>query len=107
MSDANSHQKASGPGRQAGADSTEATNTSGSTTASSSDYKMPSKYQFVKQNWGNRLMFQLSHGLKENPDDWEEGNRILDGYMECERDRYEDRSSQGKNVHHSHPLHVV
>lgn len=44
-------------------------------------------------------MFQLSHGLKENPDDWEEGNRILDGYMECERDEYEHQTSQGKKVH--------
>ncbi|KAJ3711553.1 hypothetical protein EV361DRAFT_919770 [Lentinula raphanica] len=41
----------------------------------------PSRAQVARQGWGNRLNFQLSHGLRMTPDDIEEGNLILDGYI--------------------------
>lgn len=40
-----------------------------------------SKYQFIKEGWGNRINFQASYGLNMTPDDIEEGNAILEALM--------------------------
>ncbi|KAK7538506.1 uncharacterized protein J3D65DRAFT_622228 [Phyllosticta citribraziliensis] len=40
----------------------------------------PSQYAFIKEGWGSRKEFQLSYGLKMTPEDFEEGNRILEGF---------------------------
>ncbi|KAK7514560.1 uncharacterized protein IWZ02DRAFT_185967 [Phyllosticta citriasiana] len=42
----------------------------------------PSQYAFIKQGWGSRKNFQLAYGLKMDPDDIEEGNRILEAFEE-------------------------
>ncbi|KAL1968790.1 hypothetical protein VTN77DRAFT_1151 [Rasamsonia byssochlamydoides] len=52
--------------------------------------KPKSKYQFVKENWGNRPNFQFSYGLKMTPEDIEEGNLILEALMEMDREEMED-----------------
>ncbi|KAL1983204.1 hypothetical protein VTN96DRAFT_378 [Rasamsonia emersonii] len=53
--------------------------------------KPKSKYQFIKENWGNRPNFQFSYGLKTTPEDIEEGNLILEALMEAERREMEGR----------------
>lgn len=60
------------------------------TTASQPTYEPPTKYRFVKDNWGDRKMFQYSHGLRMEPDDFEEGQIILEGYIESERIEHGD-----------------
>ncbi|KAK7556937.1 hypothetical protein IWX49DRAFT_586873 [Phyllosticta citricarpa] len=42
----------------------------------------PSQYAFIKEGWGSRKNFQLAYGLKMDPDDIEEGNRILEAFEE-------------------------
>ncbi|KAH8774410.1 hypothetical protein F5883DRAFT_641031 [Diaporthe sp. PMI_573] len=88
MPDTKPHQKASGSGSRPGAaDSADANNApANNTETSSSTYQPPSKYRFIKDNWGNRINFQLSHGLRFDPDDFDEGNLILEGYLELMND---------------------
>ncbi|KAJ9641040.1 hypothetical protein H2199_005708 [Coniosporium tulheliwenetii] len=43
-----------------------------------------SKYQFLKEGWGSRENFQHSYGLKMIPDDFEQGDNILEGMMRDE-----------------------
>ncbi|EEH33632.1 hypothetical protein PAAG_04682 [Paracoccidioides lutzii Pb01] len=52
------------------------------TKTSTSNSSVPSKYQFVKEGWGDRKNFQHSYGLGMGVDDFEEGNAILDKMME-------------------------
>ncbi|KAK7442043.1 hypothetical protein VKT23_016320 [Stygiomarasmius scandens] len=49
-----------------------------------------SRYQIIKDGWGNRVNFQLSYGLRMTPDDLEEGDRILDILEEQERLDWEE-----------------
>lgn len=44
-----------------------------------------SKYRIVKDGWGSRPNFQASYGLKMTPEDLEEGNAILDAFLEDDR----------------------
>ncbi|KAF5372581.1 hypothetical protein D9758_005149 [Tetrapyrgos nigripes] len=48
------------------------------------------RYQIIKDSWGNRLNFQLSYGLKMTPEDIEEGNAILDALEEQEKEDWKE-----------------
>ncbi|ROT37170.1 hypothetical protein SODALDRAFT_360855 [Sodiomyces alkalinus F11] len=54
-------------------------------SASSAGTGGQTKYSFIKNNWGSRPNFQASFGLKMTPEDIEEGNAILDAFMEQDR----------------------
>ena len=58
-------------------------------------YVAPSRNQLVKENWGNRINFQHSYSLDPSSDeDWQEGNRILDGLMECDKLQWESEQNE-------------
>lgn len=44
----------------------------------------PSKYRIVKDGWGSRSNFQASYLLGMDPEGLEEGNRILDAFIEAD-----------------------
>ncbi|CAH0042703.1 unnamed protein product [Clonostachys rhizophaga] len=60
---------------------------SGSNNSSGSG-KAPTHYGVVKEGWGDRSTFQASHGLKMDPSGIEEGNLILDGYIQAGKDAW-------------------
>ena len=70
----------------------QATTPSSSSSSASSE---PSKYAFVKDNWGSYPTFMQSYGLRHfNDDDVGEAKQILHGLMEQDRvDREQGRSS--------------
>ncbi|VUC25847.1 unnamed protein product [Clonostachys rosea] len=59
----------------------------------SSSEKPPTRYRVVKDGWGDRPNFQHSHGLKMDPEGIEEGNLILDAYINADK----GAGSSGKN----------
>ncbi|KAM0560005.1 hypothetical protein ACHAPJ_003961 [Fusarium lateritium] len=62
---------------------TQSSNNQGS---KSSAAKPPTRYGVVKQGWGgSRPNFQASYGLGMDPDSIEEGNAILDAFIENDR----------------------
>ncbi|KAF2146075.1 uncharacterized protein K452DRAFT_315333 [Aplosporella prunicola CBS 121167] len=66
------------------------------------EMKGMSKYQIVKEGWGNRPNFQASYGLKMTPEDIEEGNRILETFQELDDAKTNSEQNQqgktGKNA---------
>ncbi|KAF9262745.1 hypothetical protein L218DRAFT_959896 [Marasmius fiardii PR-910] len=55
------------------------------------DSKPRSRYRIIKDNWGNRVMFQNSYGLSMDPDDLKEGDRILDELERLEIEAWQER----------------
>ncbi|KAJ0103752.1 hypothetical protein J7T55_001371 [Diaporthe amygdali] len=92
-------------GSGSGSGSTDAANTA-NTADTSAIFQPRSKYRIIKDGWGSRTNFQGSHGLKMDPDGLEEGNLILEGYQQCERDTWylsqqEKQASQETKVYNS------
>ncbi|KAG7096001.1 hypothetical protein E1B28_006683 [Marasmius oreades] len=56
--------------------------------------KPRTRYQIIKDGWGNRPNFQYSYGLKMTPEDIEEGNLILDEFVRIEREEWEERQRE-------------
>ncbi|KAK8191387.1 hypothetical protein HDK77DRAFT_487041 [Phyllosticta capitalensis] len=52
-------------------------NTNSGKFGNSGSSSKPSQSAFIKESWGTRENFQHSYGLKMEPSDIEEGNRIL------------------------------
>ncbi|KFY11159.1 hypothetical protein V491_07329, partial [Pseudogymnoascus sp. VKM F-3775] len=62
----------------------------------SSDAPPPSIHSITKDGWGSRTEFQRSYGLGMTPEDFEEGNRILESF--CKADM-EEREKAQKSIH--------
>lgn len=78
------------------------------TAASQSTYKAPNKYRYIKDNWdGKRLKFQYSHGLRTDLEDWEVGDRILEGYIESERLAHGDLAWEDRKGTTTQPLFAI
>ncbi|KIL87637.1 hypothetical protein FAVG1_09346 [Fusarium avenaceum] len=52
--------------------------------SSSAGNKRLTRYRVVKDGWGSRPIFQSSYGLGMDPDSIEEGNAILDAFIDYE-----------------------
>ncbi|KAG8157939.1 hypothetical protein KVR01_012211 [Diaporthe batatas] len=101
MSDTQSNQKASGSApndTRAGAGPSAGKSAPADTAASQPTYKAPTKYRFAKDHWGSYSNFHYSHGLKHDPDDFEEGDRILEAYIEAERIEHGDLAYADRKV---------
>ncbi|CAG9956801.1 unnamed protein product [Clonostachys rosea f. rosea IK726] len=71
---------------------------SGGSNNSAGSGKALTHYRVVKEGWGDRPTFQASHGLKSeaqpdlhhllDPSGIEEGNLILDGYVQAGKDAW-------------------
>ncbi|KAI3612104.1 hypothetical protein WG66_016239 [Moniliophthora roreri] len=53
--------------------------------------KPRNRNQIIKEDWGSRLNFQISYGLKMSPEDIEEGNLILEEMERQEREIWMER----------------
>ncbi|CAH0045909.1 unnamed protein product [Clonostachys solani] len=68
------------PSESSSSQSSSGNNSAGSAGSSG---KAPTHYRVVREGWGDRPTFQASHGLRMDPTGIEEGNLILDGYIQA------------------------
>lgn len=63
-----------------------------------SDNNDQSKSRTVNKGWGGRPNFQASYGLRMDPDGIAEGNAIIEGFAEIDRQNAEQGQSEGGSV---------
>ncbi|KAF8427693.1 hypothetical protein EV426DRAFT_699759 [Tirmania nivea] len=57
---------------------------------------MPSSQNQIIKSYGGRVNFQASFGLKMTPEDIEEGNRILEGFLQHDKEEEEEAAREAE-----------